>query len=69
MGEEGGVLEAECVGGVEEVVCVMIDLSTRAEEIDGEMHTTLSKRSMAIASINFGRAVPSSRLDRPQRRA
>ena len=66
--EEGGVLEAECVGGVDEVVCLVIDLSTRAEETDREMHATLSKRSMGIASNTTGRTMPSCRLHRPQRR-
>lgn len=30
--EQGGLLEGECVGGVDEVPHVVIDLSTRAEE-------------------------------------
>ena len=33
FGEKVGVLEAECVGGVEEAAGFMVDLSTCAEEI------------------------------------
>ena len=38
--EEGGVLERECVGGVDDVLRFVIDLSTRAEEIDGDIHAS-----------------------------
>ena len=38
FGEESGICEGEFIGGVENAICFVVDLSTRAEEIEGEMH-------------------------------
>ncbi len=49
-GEEGGILEAERVGRVEDAVRFVVDLATGAEEVEGEMHAFWWTGSIAAGS-------------------